>query len=171
MNTENQEVLTKKGISFGLITLVTVIVVVGLWIANYYLVKDSSDERKKSFGDIFNPLNTLYSGLALSGIVLTILLQRKELSLQRQELKETRAELKRTATAQENSEKALNRQAENLKMSAKLSALNTLVTYYSEAELNLRKGINNRLDLSQVIDKKNTYVDRIEEILEAKENL
>ena len=79
--------------------------------------------------------------------------------------------MKRTATAQENSEKALNRQAENLKMSAKLSALNTLVTYYSEAELNLRKGINNRLDLSQVIDKKNTYVDRIEEILEAKENL
>ena len=81
MNTENQEVLTKKGISFGLITLVTVIVVVGLWIANYYLLKDSSDERKKSFGDIFNPLNTLYSGLALSGIVLTILLQRIEASI------------------------------------------------------------------------------------------
>ena len=92
-----------------------------------------------NYGDMFSTVNSLFSGLALAGIILTILLQRNELSLQRLELKNTRLELKRTAVAQENSEKALNRQAENLKISAKLSALNTLVSYYSDVETNLRK--------------------------------
>src|SRR5690606_17512203 len=45
-----------------------------------------------TFGDSFGALNSLFSGLALSGVVVTILLQRTELSLQRTELKETRKE-------------------------------------------------------------------------------
>lgn len=96
-------------------------------------------------------------------------MQREELELQRQELRETKEELKRSANAQENSEKALNRQAENLKISAKLTALNTLVTYYSELEERVRRGYAYPMEQGEIIGRKNTYVRRIEEILDTKE--
>lgn len=45
------------------------------------------------FGDSFGPLTSLFSGLAFAGLIITILMQRDELSLQRQELNLTRNEL------------------------------------------------------------------------------
>lgn len=45
------------------------------------------------FGDSFGVLTSLFSGLAFSGIIITILLQKDELKLQRKELKLTRGEL------------------------------------------------------------------------------
>ena len=45
-----------------------------------------------TFGDMFGSINALFSGLALGGIVFTILLQKKELKLQRKELRDTRKE-------------------------------------------------------------------------------
>jgi|GEM_PF-752894 len=44
------------------------------------------------FGDMFGSINALFSGLALGGIIFTILLQKKELKLQRKELRDTRKE-------------------------------------------------------------------------------
>lgn len=46
------------------------------------------------FGDMFGGVNSLFSGLAFAGIILSIFLQSKELGLQREELKLTREELK-----------------------------------------------------------------------------
>ena len=45
-----------------------------------------------NFGDKFGAVNALFSGLALFGIIVSILIQQKELNLQRNELKETRRE-------------------------------------------------------------------------------
>ena len=59
-----------------------------------------------------------------------MLLQRQELRLQRLELKANTEELARAATAQENSERELKRQADNLKATARLNALNTLISYH-----------------------------------------
>jgi len=42
-----------------------------------------------SFGDMFGGLNALFSGFAFTGIIFTILMQRKELALQRKELRYT----------------------------------------------------------------------------------
>lgn len=152
--------------------IVTCFAIIFLWTLPFFIYKFLPEKDIGNYGDLFGVVNSLFSGLALAGIILTILLQRNELALQRQELKDTREELKRTANAQENSEKALNRQAENLKISAKLSALNTLVSFYSELEMNMRKGIPNPgSTLEAVVQKKNLYVQRIEQILERKEAL
>lgn len=162
--------LGSKDTSFAVVAVTAVIIVVGLWIATIYIFGGWKNDDKSAFGEMFGSVNALFSGLALTGIILTILLQRKELSLQRQELKYTREELARTAKAQENSEKALNRQAENLKISAKLSALNTLVNFYSELEKNVRQGLtSSHVGLAEIIERKNRYVSRIEEILQNKE--
>jgi phosphotransferase system glucose/maltose/N-acetylglucosamine-specific IIC component len=68
------------------------------------------------FGDSFGVLNALFSGLAFSILIVTVLLQREELRLQREELKENREELKRSANAQE--------------LSARLNALTALFSEY-----------------------------------------
>lgn len=76
-----------------IITLIIVpIVIFGLWYLTYILLKDC--DTRGTFGDMFGSVNALFSGLALAGIILTILLQRNELKLQREELKETRKEFK-----------------------------------------------------------------------------
>lgn len=63
-----------------------------IWFGFFYFNDGVNWDTRAKLGDSFGSLNALFSGLALAGIVFTILLQRKELSLQRDELKETRKE-------------------------------------------------------------------------------
>ena len=91
-------------------------------------------EDRAFYGDSFGSINTLFSGLALAGIIFTILLQKNELKLQRLELKDTRVELKRSAVAQEKSKLALKDQAKFLKLSSELAALSALIQSYASVE-------------------------------------
>jgi hypothetical protein len=170
MENNNTNTIDEKDTNFIVVSIAISFTIIGIWLLAYYKLKDLSQSDRGTFGDMFGSVNALFSGLALAGIILTILLQRKELSLQRQELRDTREELKRSANAQEKSEKALNRQAENLKISAKLTALNTLVNYYSEQENIIKKSMPGRLDYGETAKKKLDYLSRIEAILERKEN-
>lgn len=77
---------------FIITAVIVTIVIIGLWTLTYFLLKDLSEGDRGTFGDMFGSVNALFSGLALAGIILTILLQRKELKLQREELRETRTE-------------------------------------------------------------------------------
>lgn len=164
----NEEIkITKK--TLIIVVIVSLILVVGLCLINFILLINLDIKKIEAYGNILSPVNALFSGLAFSGIIITILLQSKELSLQRQELIITREELKRSANAQENSEKALNRQAENLKISAKLTALNILVTYYTENIKSYNKTLEGRQH--DVIEtKRDHYLKCIEQILEQKES-
>lgn len=47
----------------------------------------SFPESAGEFGDMYGVLNTLFTGLAFMGLIITILLQRKDLALQREDLK------------------------------------------------------------------------------------
>lgn len=78
--------------SFLIISIIVTIVIISLWIGTYYFLRDFPKEDRGTIGDMFGTINTLFSGLALAGIILTILLQRKELKLQREELSDTRKE-------------------------------------------------------------------------------
>ena len=84
------------------------------------------------FGDMFGAINSLFSGLALVGIIYTIFLQKHELSLQRKELEYTRKELKRSAEAQEKSETALRDQVQAMGKTAKLNGLSSLINHYGK---------------------------------------
>lgn len=88
-NTENKE---EKNRGFIVTSFVVTLVIIGLWILTYYLLKDKAETTRGTFGDMFGSINALFSGLALAGIILTILLQRKELKLQRKEIRDTRKE-------------------------------------------------------------------------------
>lgn len=57
-------------------------------------ISEISINKAGVFGDSFGILTSLFSALAFTGMMITILLQREELGLQRQELSETRKEIK-----------------------------------------------------------------------------
>jgi len=50
-------------------------------------------DAQGQFGDMFGAVNALFSGLAFAGLIITLFLQKNELSLQRDELKLTRDEM------------------------------------------------------------------------------
>lgn len=67
------------------IIVVSAIIIIGLWSWNYFYSWDNV-----GFGNKFNIVNSLFSGLAFAGIIITVLLQKQELTLQRKELEATR---------------------------------------------------------------------------------
>lgn len=84
----------KKDTNAGLIliSIGALALIIGLWFFTYHRLKGLDPTDRGTFGDMFGSVNALFSGLALAGIIITILLQKKELTLQREELSETRKE-------------------------------------------------------------------------------
>ncbi len=77
-----------------IISVMAIATVIALWIGTYYFFQGDEHVERGTFGDMYGTVNALFSGLAFSGIVITILLQRKELIAQRKELKLTRKQFK-----------------------------------------------------------------------------
>jgi hypothetical protein len=90
-----------------------------------YLAFPDDWAKRGQFGDLFGVVNALFSGLAIAGVVYTVLVQQEQLSAQleqltltredlaltREEMRLARQEVKRTADAQEKSQTALAEQA------------------------------------------------------------
>ena len=70
--------------------MLTVLIVLIWYLSGYYIYTHFDKGQTGTIGDLFSPINSLFSGLAFCGIIITIFLQQKELSLQRQELVTTR---------------------------------------------------------------------------------
>lgn len=98
-------------ISFLISLFVAVVFIQLLFGVIIYFTIDTWTNRG-TFGDMFGVANSLFSGLALAGIVYAIFLQRRDLKIQREELELTRKELERSADAQEKSSGLLSRQLE-----------------------------------------------------------
>ena len=116
----------------GLLTKL-ILLVITVWFLSAIVIffgLDSWTERG-TFGVLFGAVNALFSGLAFAGLIYTIILQKQDLELQRNEIALNRTELKKTAKAQQNSEKALIEQVEQMKVASKLNALKTLIDYYN----------------------------------------
>ena len=71
-------------------SIVATLFVIAAWLFTLLYFKDLKPNHRGTFGDMFGSVNALFSGLAFTGIIMTILLQRKEFELQRDELADTR---------------------------------------------------------------------------------
>lgn len=89
MSKENLELKERK---LRNIVWISTISIIGLWVLTYFLLKGLDFDERGTLGDMFGSINALFSGLALAGIIFSILLQQIELGYQREELKETRKE-------------------------------------------------------------------------------
>ncbi|MFX1563275.1 MAG: hypothetical protein ACFFDP_08200 [Promethearchaeota archaeon] len=153
--------------------IILFVIIILLWVASglvtYFLLP--SWQTRGTFGDMFGVVNALFSGLALAGVILAILLQRKELELQREELKLTREELQRTADAQEKSEKALKEQAEALYYTIQLNSLNALLTACNERLEQTRGGLSQGVieERKKLNTERQKYLAQIKVLLELSE--
>jgi len=109
---------------FGL--LLTVVVVAIWFIFGAMVFRLFGWEGQGSFGDTFGVLNVLFSGLAMVGLIVAIIMQKEELALQRKELQLTREELTRSVEVQKVSGEALHKQVEMLQLTARINAYSVL---------------------------------------------
>ena len=128
--------LPNKLSSWGIIAIVVIvaIAVFVLWLTygHYPLSRFKADglESAARYGDSFGMINSLFSGLAFAGLIITILLQWHELRQQRQELakavnvqKESVRELRKQAELQNKTQEILAHQADSLFLAAYVHAL------------------------------------------------
>lgn len=101
--------------------------VIGLWFYLGHLPTRTraSFEAAGQFGDSFGYVNSLFSGLALAGVIIAILLQTKELNLQRFELEQTTDALKQSAAAHQEAQ-------DSLKLQTFLNTCNLLMEVWSK---------------------------------------
>jgi uncharacterized membrane protein len=146
--------------------------VTAIWLVSIFIIPFFYSELTKrgSFGDSFGVINSLFSGLAFAGIIYTILLQRKELKLQREELELTRKELAKSAEAQIASQRELVKQSLNMKRTAELNALSTLIQDIHNQQDYYRSQKQSYHELLNELDsEKKGYKDRIKDILADKQ--
>ena len=120
----------KFWISFG----IGAFVVFGLWIGSACIIFNIYPNLSDSgtFGDTFGAINALFSGWAFLGVIVAIILQKKELEEQRKEIRESRIAHQESAGA--------------LADQAKLSAIRTRI----EALTLLIEDVNRRIDSTQI---------------------
>lgn len=112
MKLRNKDEDNKKIVQYAIFSVIAVLV---LWTLTFFLFFINDMETRGQFGDMFGAINALFSGLAFAGLIITLFLQKKELSLQREELQLTRDEMKNQRVEFEKENKTLKYQRfENL---------------------------------------------------------
>ena len=87
-NETNKQDDTKKIVNIVWGCAIGVIVI---WAMTFFVLF-MPESKQGIFGDMFGAVNALFSGLAFAGLIITLILQRRELALQRDELEQTRNE-------------------------------------------------------------------------------
>jgi hypothetical protein len=87
--------------SFQIVGL-PVLAAVGIWALSGFAAATAAEARETStLGDSSGYLNSLFSTLALVGVIIAIVLQIQELKLQREELRATHEEMNRSISARQ----------------------------------------------------------------------
>lgn len=127
-----------KWMAGAILTVLLIFSLLWALIRYWYPIPSTASE----FGDSFGAANTLFSALAFAFLIVTVIMQKNELSLQREELSETREELKKSASAQDSSQKALNIQVRIMAKQAMLAS------YQSLYQAHLHNAVSTRVDSS-----------------------
>ena len=126
----------EKPINFRFYVIIAALGILGFWFLTFvsFIYWKAPDwlpiGDRGTFGDMFGGLNALFSGAAFAGIIITILLQRRELELQRKELKLTRDTLNDQKNEMSNQTRTMAVQRFENTFFSLLSAYNSLVQSY-----------------------------------------
>jgi len=139
---------------FGSISFLAILITIlyGLVVINMTI--GENDERG-TFGDMFGALNSIFSGLTIAGIIITILIQKQELNL-------TREELIRSANAQEQTQKALFDQLKSMQTTTRINAFQDYMT----TEFDMSDSDANDKQLTS----ERSFINEVENLLLSKSN-
>lgn len=112
--------------------------VILLFLLNFSMVFFISDKDiRGTFGDQFGAVNALFSGLAFTGLIYTIILQRRDLELQRNDLKLQRQELALSRQEMEEQTAEFEKQNETLRIQRFENTFFQMLTQFQEIVNNL----------------------------------
>ena len=94
--------------------------------------------NRGTFGDMFGAVNALFSGFALFGVIVAIVLQRDELKLQRKDLELQRKELELTRGEIEGQRKQLEAQSATMKKQNFEETFFHMITLYNDVVKDLK---------------------------------
>src|SRR5687768_12490162 len=94
-NTNDRQRPNSNTISPAPIFLACAIIVIIIWSLSWVLITKNIEqpERQGVFGDMFGAVNSLFSGLAFAGLLVTLYFQRYDLALQQEQIKDARKEV------------------------------------------------------------------------------
>lgn len=165
-NMSDEEAQEPKERNWRLIFLGFAVIVVVLWCWVGFAPQrvTPSQEKAGQYGDMFGMVNSLFAGLAFAGLIVTMWMQKEELSLQRREFK-----LQRQVT--DGTRKEIERQAdfsEKTNLLTRLNMINEGFMLISSTDIDqasfeiLRLEYVERLYLSGVINiKDGIYIDNL----------
>lgn len=112
-------------------------------------------EHSGLFGDTFGSINAFFSALAFAGVIVAILLQRKELEFQREELEQTREEFQRQTKEFEEQNQTLSIQRFESTFFSMLNLLISIVNgmHYKRVETTITAGGFNSNAMTEKIHK------------------
>jgi len=150
-------------LSFGFVVL-TFIIYISFLLWKIWPISEYSLNKAGVFGDSFGMLTSFFSGLAFSGMIMTLLMQQEELKLQREELSYTRNEIKGQKEALEKQQKEMEAQNFDNKFFQMLSLL-TKVKNDLELDMNRGQKVFNLLKIeiikncaSKIVIDRNSYI-------------
>lgn len=112
--------------------------VVALFFLNMSMIWIIEDSNwRGTFGDQFGAVNALFSGLAFTGLIYTIILQRRDLELQRNDLKLQREELILTRQEMEEQTAEFEKQNETLRIQRFENTFFNMLSQFQEVVNNL----------------------------------
>lgn len=120
-------------------------------------------EESAHIGDSFGAASSLFSGLAFLGLIISLFLQRNEISLQRQELSLTRGVLAEQAESQRRAMESQAQQCELLERAARVSLLSALI---ESADQRVRSRFSTVEDQCEFSLKHRKYIKEAESMLE-----
>ena len=113
-------------------------VVIALFLLNLSLVFFVDDATiRGTFGDQFGAVNALFSGLAFTGLIYTIILQRRDLAMQRDDLRLQREELVLTRQEMEEQTAEFEKQNETLRIQRFENTFFNMLSQFQEVVNNL----------------------------------
>ena len=112
--------------------------VILLFLLNFSMVFFVPGENTRgTFGDQFGAVNALFSGLAFTGLIYTIILQRKDLEIQRHDLKLQREEIALNRKEMEEQTAEFEKQNETLKIQRFENTFFNMLSQFQEVVNNL----------------------------------
>lgn len=163
-NLKKRNTINSKTNGYKIIYLIVTAVLI-IWLASFLVMTQVGENwsERGTIGDSFGAVNALFSGLAFAVLIYAIILQREDLKLHRQELELNRREIHKSAVAQEKSEEALVKQTEQMHLTAKLNAMNTIINYYN---IQIANPNNSSGIVEQARAKRRSIIKQIDNLIE-----
>src|SRR5688572_28484304 len=80
MEEKERKTASRSKLRWRLLLIISCLGVISLWGANFFVLYCFEPTQRGTYGDMFGAVNALFTGLAFAGLIISILLQQKQIN-------------------------------------------------------------------------------------------